>query len=85
MSNLSISITDEDRQKISLAKDVMQKNIELLREYAFTKPDAQNLINYFDNLSSDASFEELLSQMQSLEKWLDNVLTAFKQLEISLD
>ena len=44
MSNLSISITDEDKQKISLAKDVTQKNIELLREYAITKPDAKMLL-----------------------------------------
>lgn len=85
MSNLSISITDEDKQKISLAKDVTQKNIQLLREYAITKPDAENVINYIDNLSSDVTFEDLLSQMQSLELWLDGVLTALQQLELSFD
>lgn len=85
MSNLSISITDEDKQKISLAKDVTQKNIELLRQYSTTKPDAENVINYINKLSSDVTFEDLLSQMQKLETWLDDVLTALQQLEISLD
>jgi len=82
--NISVSLaTEQEYDKINFARQLIKTNLEILNQYIDDPKSNQSIDEYLSEIFDTYSLEEILSQMQNLEVWLDNILNVFKYFDSS--
>lgn len=82
--NISVSLaTEQEYDRINFARQLIKTNLEILNQYINNPESNQSIDEYLSEIFDTYSLEEIVSQMQNLEVWLDNILNVFKYFDAS--
>lgn len=82
--NISVSLaTEQEYDRINFARQLIKTNLEILNQYINDPKSNQSIDEYLSKIFDTYSLEEIVSQMQNLEVWLDNILNVFKYFDAS--
>jgi hypothetical protein len=80
--NISVSLaTKQEYDRIVFARNLIKTNLEILSNYIQDPSTNDSIKEYLSNILDNYSFEDILSQMQNLEVWLDNIITVIKYFD----